>query len=64
MKTCGTCLNYRVKENVSSISGVTTVHDYCALDPCKTCGYCVLACAEYNPDIDYIKFMGYDKETT
>jgi hypothetical protein len=64
MKTCGTCLNYRTEEEVSPISGATIVHDFCAHDPNRLCGYCVLACENYDPDVDYIKFMEFDKETS
>lgn len=62
MKTCGTCLNYRQEEEVSPISGATVVHDFCALDRDRVCGYCVVACACYDSDDEYIKFMGFDKE--
>ena len=56
MPICGTCLNHRYYEE----DGV--YHDYCALDPDRLCGYCVTACEEYGADVDYIKFMGFDKE--
>lgn len=55
MKTCGTCLNYRRDDNYEPC-------EYCACNPDRLCGYCVLACENYDPDVDYIKFMGFDKE--
>ena len=62
MKTCGTCLNYRQEEEVSPISGATVIHDFCAHDPGRLCGYHCIGCEAYDPDEDYIKFMGFDKE--
>lgn len=61
MKTCGTCLNYRMEE-VSPISGATTVHDYCVLDCDRVCGYHVIACDEYDADEEYIKFMRFEED--
>lgn len=62
MKTCGTCLNYRTEEEVSPISGATTVHDFCVLDRDRVCGYHCIGCEAYDADEEYIKFMEFDKE--
>lgn len=61
MKTCGTCLNYRYEEDVNPISGATTEHNFCALDPGRLCGYHCIGCEAYDPDEEYIKFIGFEE---
>lgn len=57
-KTCGTCLNYRQTE-VSFYEGDKhpVMVEHCAINPDRLCGYCYLACENYDPDQDYIDFV-------
>lgn len=60
-KTCGTCLNYRCVEEETCTGHMVPV-EYCAVSDIRPCGYCWIACGDYDPDVEYIKFMEYDKD--
>ena len=61
MKCCGTCIHYRTRD-VYVYDVVCATEEYCASNINAICGYCMEACANYIPDVDYIEFMGFEKE--
>jgi hypothetical protein len=55
---CGTCLYYRSYEDRISPASISTVLvEYCTMGNEGSCGYCKPACADYEPDQDYIDLM-------